>query len=125
MTSEPEILIESRSPDGWYALLEDDGRVGWFYLLDEHQDIVGDVWAFNGTGSQEDDAGRPPPAPFEVLLDPEEQFDATRVAWSIDWDASGTAYLRANGVVRAMISRTGARMAKNLRGESGWGSAIG
>jgi hypothetical protein len=96
---EAGFIREFVSPDGRRAVIvEDDGRVGYAYLLDDNRKICGDVWLYNRCPTPEqpqwherDNAPFANPVPFVdrdmIFLLPDSATDMT-VEWDVESDAA-------------------------------------
>jgi hypothetical protein len=95
---EAGFIREFVSPDGRQAVIvEDDGKVGYAYLLDGNGKICGDVWLYNRSQTPErpewherDNAPFANPAPFVdvdvIFLLPDPATDMT-----VEWEGEGDA----------------------------------
>lgn len=83
-------MREFHHESGCSLVIDDDGRVGWAYLLDPEHTIIADVWLYNRSVGEADwadlsQAPFPNPAeyarPFDGPLPAEADFDVT---WQVD-----------------------------------------
>ncbi len=88
------LFFQFEGPDNLKAMVEDNGRVAYAYLLEDKQ-IVGDVWLYNhGAGPSEAEWADPSKAPFANPADFAAAIDIpihnrtdVDVTWGVDYQS--------------------------------------